>query len=121
MIFKGGYINNSDSVRAHKIKNIHINCNELTILVVSSITILINNNIIYRISLSDICDTKTDNTILIQTKIIDTCKIGLFVNNKNIYVNGSLFEYDVNIYINSNKDSKKNDIITYSEDIFYDS
>ena len=113
MIFKGGYINNSDSVRAHKIKNIHINCNEIDISIISSILITINNNTIYTINSTDLFD---NNTILIQTKIIENYKIGLFVNNKKIFTNGSLFEYEVNINIDSNKD-----IITYSEDIFYDS
>ena len=121
MIFKGGYINNSDSVRFHKIKNININCNELYISIISSIFITVNNNTIYTITLTDLFDTRDDNTILIETKIFNNYQLGLFVNNKNIYSSPKLFEYELKINIDSNIDSNKKDIITYSDGFIYDS
>lgn len=127
MIFKGGYIKNSDSVRIHKIKNIIIDYSDIYISVIVNIFITVNNNTIYTISLNDLLNDLSNDTsnnyqnkLLIETKVINNSQIGLFLNNKKIYTSQNLFEYELNINIDSDKDSNNKNIVTYSEEFIYD-
>ncbi len=102
MQIKGGYLVGTKSCRMHPIKNIKIkNSSKWT-----RISINANNNII------SIGNIGVDINITMSTN--DDDKITLLVNNKELYSQGSLFEYEVNV------DCEDSNLVQYSDDNIYD-
>jgi hypothetical protein len=100
----GGYMPGTNSVRNHPIKNIIIQPNGWTkfILEVNGKTFDFEN--------------KNNNELVFDMHDDNSYKIGLYVNNNQIYQNTYIFHYTLNFIGEFNESC-----ITYKEDIIYDS
>jgi hypothetical protein len=99
----GGYLPGTNSVRSHPIKNITIQPIDWTEfnLEVNGKTFQFEN---------------INKEVNIEMKYNDSYKIGLFVNNTEIYQCQYIFHYTINFIGNFNKNC-----LTYKSDSIYDS
>ena len=103
MIIKGGYIKGTESCRSHPVTNISVKYSDKW----TRISIKIDKTIL------TVCNIGNDLIFDFKAKYDDDT-VGVFINNRLLYSQSTLFEYDLEI------DTEDTSLIKTSQSFVYD-